>query len=236
MFRFLKQRSQQEELMDDFACQGEVVHQTLRELHSINTYLGGTALSLRGIHTLTQLKPKLAYSLVDLGCGGGDTLKVIEGWSHKKKLPMTLTGIDANPHIITYAKQNTVNHSDIHFEALDVFGEEFQSQSYDIAHCSLFLHHFREKELVNLLRRLYEQVSTGIVINDLHRHPISYYFTKWLLTAWSRSEMVRYDSVLSVARSFTRRELKNCLQQAEISNYTLKWKWAFRWEVIIWKE
>ncbi|RJE71328.1 methyltransferase domain-containing protein [Reichenbachiella sp. MSK19-1] len=235
MFDFLHHRSEEEEMMDDFACEGEVVNQTLRELHAINSYLGGTNISLHGIKKLIRSSPKENYRIVDLGCGGGDTLKLFANWGQKKNIDLTLTGVDANPNIISYAIQNTNAFPNISFLSEDVFSEAFKSRDYDIAHCSLFLHHFREQEFVQLIRQLYDQVSTGIVINDLHRHPISYYFTKWLLTAWSRSEMVRYDSVLSVARSFTRRELKSYLHQAGIKNYTLKWKWAFRWEVIIWK-
>lgn len=234
MFDFLKHRSEDEELMDDFDCQGEVVDQTLRELHTINTYLGGTALSIHGIKKLIQRYPKESYSLVDLGCGGGDTLIHIDQWAKKNSKKIALSGVDANPHIIDFAKENTADGS-MQFLAMDVFSEDFKKLRFDIAHASLFMHHFEEKAFVKLLRQLYEQIELGIVINDLHRHPVSYYFTKWLLTAWSRSEMVKYDSVLSVARSFTRSELINYLHQAGITNYRLTWKWAFRWELIIWK-
>ena len=47
--------------------------------------------------------------------------------------------------------------------------------------------------------------------------------------------MVKNDAKLSVARGFRRQELKEILQAAGITNYTLKWRWAFRWELIILK-
>ena len=79
------------------------------------------------------------------------------------------------------------------------------------------------------------QVRVGIVVNDLHRHLVSYYFTKWIIRSLSKSEMVRYDSVVSVARSFKRKELIDILSQAGIHHYQLTWRWAYRWELVIFK-
>lgn len=233
MLAFLKNRSEEEEIMDDFTCNGQVVDQTLKELHLINSYLGGNDISIHGIQKLIKKKQKNKYSIIDLGCGGGDTLKLFSKWTKRKKLTLDLTGVDANEYIITYAKENTSDSSNISYLNEDIFSNTFKNRTFDIAHGSLFFHHFDKDNIVDLLHQLYQQVTIGIVINDLHRHPISYYFTKWILTLWSSSEMVKYDSVLSVARSFTRSELESYLHQAGIKNYTLKWRWAFRWELII---
>ncbi|MGL1888216.1 MAG: methyltransferase domain-containing protein, partial [Reichenbachiella sp.] len=222
MLDFLKHRSKEEEIMDDFNCDGTVVDQTLKELHLINTYLGGNKISTDGILELIKNKTQSQYSIVDLGCGGGDTLSLLAQLGKRKQLDLRLTGIDANPYIVDYAIQNT--NSKFAFQAINIFSEDFKKQRFDIAHCSLFLHHFDEEQIVTLLKQLKQQCNIGIMINDLHRHPISYYFTKWLLTAWSKSEMVKYDSVLSVAKSFTRKELKQYLAQAGITNYRLKWR------------
>ncbi len=233
MFDSLKHRSkEEEEIMDDFNCDGAVVDQTLKELHLINTYLGGNKISTDGILELIKNNTQPQYSIVDLGCGGGDTLTLFAQLGKRKHLDLQLTGIDANSYIVDYAIQNT--DGNYNFQALNIFSDDFKKQQFDIAHCSLFLHHFDEEEIVAFFEQLNQQCNIGILINDLHRHPISYYFTKWLLTAWSKSEMVKYDSVLSVAKSFTRKELKQYLAQAGITNYRLKWRWAFRWELVIW--
>jgi hypothetical protein len=47
--------------------------------------------------------------------------------------------------------------------------------------------------------------------------------------------MVKHDSKLSVLRSFTRKELQTLLAQMGIKKYSIKWMWAFRWQVIIYK-
>ena len=235
VFKFLNIRSLQEEIMDDFSCDGEVVDQTLRELHQINTYLGGNQISIGAMKSFLDQHPQSEYKIVDLGCGGGDTMKLFAKWGKKNNRNLELCGVDANEYIIEYAETNTKKYKNIAYQTANIFGASFQSQTFDIAHSSLFLHHFQEEEIVELLEQLLSQVKIGIIINDLHRHWISYFFTKYLISRWSKSEMVKYDSILSVARSFTRAELERCLQLAKVKHYSLKWRWAFRWELIIWK-
>lgn len=235
MFDFLKQRSLTEEIMDDFFCQGEVVDQTLRELHQINTYLGGDQISLNGMETLMLKNPKQIYDIIDLGCGGGDTLKRMAKWGKKHNQEMQLFGIDANEYIVNYAEKNCSKIPNISFNSENILSESFKDREFDIAHASLFFHHLQEEEIVELLKQLMAQVRVGIVINDLHRHWVSYIFTKYIITSWSKSEMVKYDSVLSVERAFTKEELRKYLKLAGIKNYHLNWRWAYRWEVIVWK-
>jgi hypothetical protein len=45
--------------------------------------------------------------------------------------------------------------------------------------------------------------------------------------------MVKFDAPLSVLRGFSRREWIEILEEAGIKTYSIKWKWAFRWQVII---
>lgn len=236
MLNFLNQRSLKEEIMDDFFCQGEVVDQTLHEIHQINAYLGGDHLSLQALKKLVERHPKKKYSIVDLGCGSGDTLKLFAKWGARHHKDFNLIGVDANEYITDYAKKNCKKYANIKFLTENIMNDNFRKERYDIAHASLFLHHLQEEEIVELFKQLLDQVEIGIVINDLHRHWISYLFTKHFITRWSKSEMVKYDSVLSVERSFIRSELEKYLKMADIQNYTLNWRWAYRWELVIWKQ
>ncbi len=119
---------------------------------------------------------------------------------------------------------------------MDVFSPAFQAQRFDIVIGTLFFHHFTEEQLVALFARLKDQVSIGFIINDVHRHPLAFYSIKLLTKIFSRSSMVKYDAPLSVLRSFKRNELVGILKKANIENFSIKWKWAFRWQVLVYKE
>ena len=172
-------------------------------------------------------------NVTDLGCGGGDLLKLIREWANKRKIELTYTGIDANPNIVAYAQAHTSGSPGIEFETVDILSEEFKQRRFDIVVGTLFFHHFSSEQLVNFFHQLKQQTSVGIVINDIHRHWFAYYSIKWLTQLFSRSTMVKYDAPLSVMRAFRKQELKDILRRAGIENYKLRWMWAFRWQVVI---
>lgn len=226
-------RSTDIETMDNLLCEGEVVEQTLKELENINYLLGGNYVTLDGIDKLTREDINRVYSIVDVGCGSGDILRLIYKWAAKKKLNVRLTGIDANPFIAQFAKEHTPRNWDIEFKAQDILTNEFQSQPYDIIVGTLFFHHFSNEDLIAFLDRAKHQARVGIIINDIHRHPFAYHSIRWLTKFFSKSPMVINDAPVSVIRAFTKKELITILKHAGITNYTIKWMWAFRWQVII---
>jgi 2-polyprenyl-3-methyl-5-hydroxy-6-metoxy-1,4-benzoquinol methylase len=228
-----KSRSTGIEIMDDLDCKGEVVDQTLRELDFINQWLGGNAVTLNALRLLWKSNNKSGtITIADLGCGSGEMMKLIYKLANKNKQRVFLTGIDANANIIEYAKRNQVNNS-IAFESINIFSDEFKVREFDIIVCTLFLHHFTGEELVLVFKSFKQQARIGIIVNDIHRHPLAYYSIKWLTQLFSKSEMVKFDAPLSVLRAFTKSELKDLLSKSGITNYELTWKWAFRWQLII---
>jgi len=227
-------RSRGIEIMDDLNCQGEVVNQTLRELDIINHWLGGNAVTLKAIQSSWKTIPKTqTITIADLGCGSGEMLRVLARLAEKENREVLLVGFDANPNIIDYAITHSKEFKNITFQSTNVFSKEFQNQKFDFILATLFMHHFTEEELVMLLSSLRNQANSALIVNDIHRHPLAYHSIKLLTSLFSRSAMVRFDAPLSVLRAFTKPEFERILVNSKIAKYTLSWKWAFRWQLII---
>ncbi|ALW85160.1 SAM-dependent methyltransferase [Hymenobacter sedentarius] len=230
----LNERASGPELMDDLTLATNALRQNLDELETINTWLGGYKPVL---NALARLKSRFASGralrLADLGSGGGDTLRQVARWARKHRIPVELTGIDANQFMLEYAAAKSQDYPEISYRQLDIFSPEFQAQPYDILTCSLFCHHFTDEELVTLLRQWQRQAGIGVVINDLHRHWLAYHSIKWLTRLLGGSYLVQHDAPLSVARAFRRQDWVALLARAGIERYELRWRWAFRWQVII---
>lgn len=234
MFPDFSKRSSAIEIMDDLNCSGDVLHQTLRELDSINHFLGGNTVTLQGLNDLLKINNlNRSVHVIDIGCGSGEMLKQIAKHFRKTNPHSTFIGIDANQNIAQYAQQLVAKFPEISIIAEDILGDNFRVKKFDIALATLFLHHFPSSQLIDIFRNLKHQARIGIVINDLHRHWLAYYSIKLLTTLFSKSSMVKFDAPLSVLRGFTKKELIEILKQARIENYSLKWKWAFRWQLII---
>lgn len=226
----LKHRSNEAEIMDNLNISGQVVEQTLKELNIINRFLGGNSISIRAFARMAGRHSSV--SLADLGCGGGDIMTEMAGWCRRKGIQGRFIGIDANANIVEYAQKNAAHYPEITFRQVNIFSDEFRSQQADIIHCCLFTHHFTDEELIRLFRQMKKQARIGVIINDLHRHPVAYWSITLLTRFFSRSAMVRNDAAVSVARGFKKAELKDLLRKADITDYRLSWKWAFRWKLI----
>lgn len=229
----LKQRSEEPELMDDLSLSGEELRQNLQELEVINNWLGGHKVVLNALDQLTAKPTTQPIRIADIGCGGGDTLKSIAEWARKQGISVELVGVDANNFMVHYARNRCAAYPEITIEQHDVFSESFAQQKYDVVVCSLFCHHFTDRQLVYMFRQLYRQVQLGVIINDLHRHWLAYYSIKYITAIFSRSYLVKNDAPLSVWRAFRRKELKHLVQQAGVTTYKLRWMWAFRWQLLL---
>ena len=104
---------------------------------------------------------------------------------------------------------------------------------YDIALCTLFLHHFEDKIALNLIKSILKNARIGLVVNDLHRHSLAYRLFQ-LLTLFIKNKMVRDDGLVSILKGFKRKDLQYFANQITFKS-TIKWKWAFRYQWIIHK-
>lgn len=218
--------------MDDLHCDGPELRQTLRELKTINKLLGGNHVTTNGIHQLLKSGQKASYTIADIGCGGGDMIRVMALWAKKNGARCHFVGIDANPNIIQMATENLSDLDNVSFQTVNVFDPYFQEDPVDIITCTLFTHHFTDEELVRMLGSFRQKARMGIIINDLHRHPIAYYSIKVLTRLFSKSNMVKHDAPVSVLRSFCKKDLKNVLAKSGLENSKISWNWAFRWQVL----
>jgi len=222
------------EIMDDLDCNGEVVDQTLRELDFINQWLGGNVVTIDAVKFCWgEIPVDQSISIADLGCGSGEMLRILARLAKKGNRQIAFTGFDANPNIVEYASNHSREFKNITFQATNIFSRDFQQQQFDFVLATLFTHHFTEDELVILLKGLQKQTTTAIIINDIHRHTLAYYSIKLLTQLFSKSSMVKFDAPLSVLRAFKKSELESILKKSGLTNYSLTWKWAFRWRLII---
>ena len=222
------------ELMDDLTLATDALRQNLDELETINTWLGGYEPVLNALQRLKSRFPAgRPLRLADLGSGGGDTLRHVARWARKNGVAVELTGIDANAFMLEYATAKSREYPEISYRQFDIFSPEFRAQPYDVLTCSLFCHHFTDEELVPLLRQWHQQAGMAVVINDLHRHWLAYHSIRWLTRLLGGSYLVRHDAPLSVARAFRRPDWVALLARAGITKYALRWRWAFRWQVIL---
>lgn len=218
-------RTQGTEYMDEAGAAGADLERALVELRWINRFLGGTGATL---NAFGQLGLKGKVRVLDVGTGAGDIPVALVKWGRSIGVEMRVVVVDFNPAICTWARRQTAPFPEIEVLRADAFALPFALGSFDYVHSALFLHHFPQPTAARLLGLLFGLCRRGLIINDLHRHPLSFYPVKWGSVLWSRSRMVQHDGPLSVLRGFVRGELAELARQSGVP-LSLQWRWAFRW-------
>lgn len=219
-------RSYTKELLDRDDIPFADIERNMLELDIINTWLGGHAISIRGLKGLIGDRRRIC--ICEIGCGGGDNLRALSQWCQKRGILVTIIGIDNNPHCIAVAREKW-KEAEAEWILSDYKEAVFEKSKPDIVFSSLFCHHFTDEELVCMLGWMQENAKVGWFINDLHRYPLAWFSIRLLTQGFSRSYLVKNDAPLSVLRGFSRTEWKRLLQGSGVEEYTLRWKWAFRW-------
>jgi 2-polyprenyl-3-methyl-5-hydroxy-6-metoxy-1,4-benzoquinol methylase len=229
-----KNRSRKKEILDDFELQGNDLAQNLRELQIVNSNLGGYSVVKEGIEQIIEkdsLKGRIRVA--DIGCGGGDTLRELAKWSLKKGFSLELTGIDANKSAVNFAEDQSRDYPEISFKQLNIFSEEFKVLDYDIIMFNLFVHHFEEGQIIAFLKVCRDKKAV-VLINDLQRSALAYTLFRLSSKVFNFSKISRHDGMLSIRKAFTRKDLRELLIASGFTQFTIKWKWAFRYQVIAW--
>lgn len=225
----LNHRSYQKELLDDENIPFKDIQKNMDELDVINTWLSGHSITINAINHFLKLGN--IQSICEIGCGNGNNLAAIHKHYHKKISFLQFTGIDLKKECIQAAEKNFQLSDNTKWIVSDYAKVNFHSKP-DLIFSSLFCHHFSEDDLVKQLIWMKENSNVGFFINDLHRHPIAYHFIKILTAALSNSYLVKNDAPISVARGFTKKEWLFLFKMAGLLNFSIQWKWAFRYLIL----
>jgi ubiquinone/menaquinone biosynthesis C-methylase UbiE len=204
-----------DELLDGPLPDETLVRGNLDDLARINRRLGGARLSLQAIRRLAGAHDPL--SVLDIGTGAVDLPLAWLGEAERSGRRWQITAIDSRPEIITAAVARSPHlrdHASLAIEVHDGRRLPYPDGAFDIAHCSLVVHHLDPEDVVILLGEMRRVARRGVVVNDLIRSRLGY-VGAWL---WGRlltgNPLTRHDAPMSVRRAYARDELRAMLAEA----------------------
>ena len=210
----------------------------LRELRLVNRWLGGRRACLRALKPLVERvgsrgRTGRVVRLVDFGTGSADIPAALVGWARRRGYEIQVTAVDSNFSVCQTARERTSALSEVSVVQGDVLCPPFRRGACDVIFCSAFLHHFSDEQAARILAQFRGAAREAVLVSDLHRHPLAYVGIRLLTALLSRCAAVRHDGPLSVRKGFRRGEILTLLRKAGIDRATVKWRWAFRYLVVI---
>lgn len=230
----LTHRSTAPELMDNPELPTSELIPALNDITKVNKLLNGNMITVKAIEKLfSEFPEKKEWRIVDFGCGDGQMLRRITRYFKNHSHNIHLLGVDLNAKSIQLGKSLSSDYNNITFEQRDILEVNEEEFDCDILLCTLTMHHFDDKEIVQFMRQFQKLASTAIVINDLERSAIAYQLFKVFSRIFMKSKIAKHDGRISIARSFKRKELEAYAQELGLKKYAITWKWAFRYLWII---
>jgi SAM-dependent methyltransferase len=194
------------ELLDSAASESR--NRNLDDIARINRWFGGHRILLRVLRDLAS--PRERFSVLDVGAASGDMGECIRKAFQNARVLVT-------DYHLAHLRNGALPRL-----AADAFRLPFRPGSFDFVICSSVLHHFSDEEIVDLIRKTRSLARRALIILDLERHPIPYYFLPMTRRVFGWSALTLHDGPISVAAGFRAEELATLTRAAGAGAVTVR--------------
>ena len=218
MFGRFHQRSLEPENLDKGSYTPEEYEGCLIELRRINEWLGDANALRDSLLKVIEHRDLQSFSVLDVGAGSGELLRVAATWARETKRTAFLVGVELNDRSARAILEESAAFSEIASVRANGLVLPFADQTFDYVIQSLTLHHFDDAGAVNLVKEMGRVARRGIFVIDLHRNPVAYFFYTTIGRLFLHNRLIREDGALSILKSFTPEELEEIGRRTGLAN------------------
>lgn len=225
-------RIYEEELLDAGEGTDNDVAENLADLRRINRMLGGTRVVLGTLSNAARRDRVEELSLLDVGTGSADIPSAVTQWCRSQGIRPAISAVDISERNLRIAKSRLGIDPEIDLIRADARNLPFVSRSFDYVTASLFLHHFRDEDIASLLRGFARIARRAIIVNDLVRNLVPYYFIRMTGPVFATNYLTRNDGPVSVLSGFTAEELSAQAARAGLRSFRVKRIFPYRLSLV----
>jgi 2-polyprenyl-3-methyl-5-hydroxy-6-metoxy-1,4-benzoquinol methylase len=205
---FLRKRDTDlKEYMDDPNCDLDLLYSTYDQFKTVNRLIGGW----RRIY-VSKIRPALLAaesepSILDIGCGGGDILRMLSTLCEEDDLNVQFTGLEPDNRAIEYIKKKTWGPN---FSFLNTHSGDLarQGRTFTVVLSNHLLHHLTKAELHAICADAESLADDLVIFSDIERSDIGYLLFTMLAPLFFRNSFIAADGTLSIRRSYRKKELQ----------------------------
>ena len=216
------------ELLDEGHMPDQDVRESLLDLRHINQRFGGRRILIEALERQLARTGLKRFSVLDIASGSGDLPLAIADWAQRRGLDAQVVALEYwHRHLALFASDFR-SHPRVHPVCGDAFRAPVRDASFDFVTCSLFFHHLTEGQAVRLLQSMARWARHTIIVSDLERHAVPYYFFRACSGFFAKSAVSRSDGVTSFRQAFRREELEGLGKNASLVRFSVERRWPFR--------
>lgn len=192
----------QPELLDTLPPDDPRAARSRRDLRRVNAWMGNATIMARTLET--NWPRSVPAQITELGAGDGDFLRSVAQKSSPRWTKVTATLLDLQRNV---SAETLAAFADLGWRAEAVVADVFDWPPIEteIVVANLFLHHFEDARLAELLRTISGRTRLFIAIEP--RRAAWPLFCSHLLGAIGCNDVTRHDAVVSVRAGFAGSEL-----------------------------
>jgi len=207
------------EMMDRPQPVSTELERDLERLRQLNRWFG--SYRLVSLFMRRWIMPGAQMRVVDLATGSGDIPRLLVDHARKVGARIEVDAVDQQAATLEIARRLSADYPEISYHAANIL-EWDSTGGYDIALCSLVLHHFSDDDAVRLLRRCRELSRRFVLVSDLRRGLLLQAGVYMLTALIFREPMTRFDARLSAQRAFSFDEMHDLSIRAGWKNFGRK--------------
>jgi len=207
------------EMMDRPQPVSTELERDLERLRQLNRWFG----SHRLVSTFMRrwIMPGAQMRVVDLATGSGDIPRLLVDHGRRIGARIEVDAVDQQAATLEIARGLSADYPEISYHAANIL-EWHSAHGYDIALCSLVLHHFSDEDAVKLLRQCRKLSKRFVLVSDLRRGLLLQAGVYMLTALIFREPMTRFDARLSADRAFSFSEMRELAIRAGWRNFGQK--------------
>ena len=215
------------EMMDDLAQDDAGLRRSLADIRRINTILGWRRYAVGAVARQIRASGARSFSLLDLASGSADIPLAIAAWARRSGVAARIVVSDIHPVMLAVAREQTRDAPEITVETCDALALHYPEGSFDIALCTLALHHFAPEDAVRILRGM-ARVGRRALVFDLARSQLAYYGALAMTRVLRMDPITRFDAPASVRRAYSLTELRALADQAGLRGARVTMRFPYR--------
>lgn len=210
---------------DQMDCRA--LQRNLRDIRHINAALGWTAFTTQSVLRLLRAEPHRAWTLLDVASGSADIPIAIARAASRAGIALRVTVTDRSPQIVDIARVRCAGIPGMVVERQDALALPYAPGGFDLALCTLALHHFAPDAAVELLRAM-GRVGRRALVYDVVRSPLAYVGVVALTRLARMDPMTCHDGPVSVRRAYSAAEARALAAEAGLRHARTQVRFPYR--------